>query len=139
MFAYYLREFIPGNDPTLGVTHASESPLFFGSPPLFPSIEEEFSNQLKDFWINFVSDLKPGGGWPQYDNRSKNVMQLKRDNITHIPDGEAVLRSDRKRTRELIVCAKIGTPRRLTSVIPNECSTNSKNKDLRRFEMPLGR
>lgn len=28
------------------------------------------------------------GGWPRYDNGSKRVMQLKRDNITVIPDGE---------------------------------------------------
>jgi hypothetical protein len=28
------------------------------------------------------------GGWPLYDPRNKRVMQLKRDNITAIPDGK---------------------------------------------------
>jgi len=29
------------------------------------------------------------GGWPRYDLNSKQVMQLHRDNLTHIRDGEA--------------------------------------------------
>ena len=28
------------------------------------------------------------GGWPRYDLSSKQVMQLIRDNLTHIRDGE---------------------------------------------------
>jgi len=28
------------------------------------------------------------GGWPRYDLNSKQVMQLNRNNQTHIPDGE---------------------------------------------------
>jgi len=28
------------------------------------------------------------GGWPRYDLDSKQVMQLHRDNLTHIRDGE---------------------------------------------------
>lgn len=31
------------------------------------------------------------GDWPLYDNQSKKVMQLKRDNITVIPDGKDTL------------------------------------------------
>ncbi|KXN81287.1 Lipase 2, partial [Leucoagaricus sp. SymC.cos] len=86
MFAYYFREFIPGNNPILGVAHASELPLIFGPVPAVAAVEKDFANQLRDFWITFVNDLNPGGGWPRYDNRNKRVMQLKRDNITVIPD-----------------------------------------------------
>jgi len=63
---------------------------------------------MQDFWITFVTDLDPGGmlillvqqspllvkmthdkgGWPRYDLDSKQVMQLQRDNLTHIRDGE---------------------------------------------------
>jgi len=80
MFAYYFTEFIPGSDPTLGgeplvwhqgrfqslnpsVFHASELEFLFGTESL-PSVENEFSNQMQDFWINFVSDLDPGGVLP---------------------------------------------------------------------------
>ncbi|KAL9714427.1 hypothetical protein Ac2012v2_002742 [Leucoagaricus gongylophorus] len=87
MFAYYFTEFIPGGDPTLGVFHASELEFLFGTESL-PSVENEFTNRMQDFWIHFVSDLDPGGGWPRYDLNSKQVMQLNRNNQTHIPDGE---------------------------------------------------
>jgi len=78
MFAYYFREFIPGNSPMLGgkflvvcacmvldvildavVAHASELVLIFGPVPT--TVEDQFANQMLDFWINFVSDLNPGG------------------------------------------------------------------------------
>ncbi|KAJ7865269.1 hypothetical protein B0H13DRAFT_2067947, partial [Mycena leptocephala] len=72
MFAYYFREFIPGNDPSLGVFHASELELLFGPVP--NPIEDAFAQQMIDFYVNFVNDLNPGG------------MQLMRDNITMIPD-----------------------------------------------------
>lgn len=60
-----------------------------------------------DFYVNFVSDLNPGGKklgtfaalaksngvrkatWPQYDLATKPVLQLKRDNITVIRDGKS--------------------------------------------------
>ncbi|KAK7461949.1 hypothetical protein VKT23_008382 [Stygiomarasmius scandens] len=84
MFAYYFREFIPGNSPMLGVAHASELVLIFGPVPT--TVEDQFANQMLDFWINFVSDLNPGGEWPEYNDQNRQVMQLLRDNITVIPD-----------------------------------------------------
>ena len=73
-FAYHFREFIPGNDPSLGGTfsfhcfttscssvvvfHSSELELLFGP---FPAVEETFATQMMDFYINFINDLNPGG------------------------------------------------------------------------------
>ncbi|KAF9448653.1 alpha/beta-hydrolase [Macrolepiota fuliginosa MF-IS2] len=102
MFAYYFREFVPGRDPTLGIAHASELPLIFGPLPAVASIESDFANQLRDFFINFVNDLNPGGGWPRYDNQNRGVMQLKRDNITAIPDDWDVEKTDFSNT-ELVL------------------------------------
>ncbi|OJT04458.1 hypothetical protein TRAPUB_4728 [Trametes pubescens] len=83
LFAYVFREFIPGNDPSLGVTHASELELLFGQ---FPAVEQAFAEQLADFYINFINDLSPGALWPQFTLQTKQVLQLMRDNITAIPD-----------------------------------------------------
>ncbi|KAF8207069.1 alpha/beta-hydrolase [Mycena galopus ATCC 62051] len=84
MFAYYFREFVPGDDPTLGVPHAAELRLLF--PPINP-VEDAFSQQFMDFYINFVNDLNPGGPWQAYSlEGTRQVMQLLRDNITMIPD-----------------------------------------------------
>ena len=79
MFAYYFTEFVPGGDPIRGgksytvtlkqatdsnrngsVFHELELEFLFGTESL-PSIENEFSSQMQDFWINFVNDLDPGG------------------------------------------------------------------------------
>jgi len=85
MFAYYFREFIPGNDPSLGVFHASELELLFGPVP--NPIEDAFSQQMIEFYVNFVNDLDPGAQWPAYSlTGTRQVMQLMRDNITMIPD-----------------------------------------------------
>ncbi|KAK7686725.1 hypothetical protein QCA50_010325 [Cerrena zonata] len=84
LFAYAFREFIPGNDPTMGVFHASELPLLFGPVPT--PVEDTFANQMLDFYINFVNDLNPGGEWPAFNTQTKQVLQLMRDNITAIPD-----------------------------------------------------
>ncbi len=43
------------------VAHASELALIFGPIPSVASVEQEFANQLRDVWINFVTDLNPGG------------------------------------------------------------------------------
>jgi len=86
MFGYYFREFIPGDDVSLGVAHASELKLLFGPIPAVAAVETAFATQLRDFFINFVNDLNPGGGWPQYTANSKKLLQLKRDNITIISD-----------------------------------------------------
>lgn len=76
LFAYFFTEFIPGNNPTNGgettpfsssltssdvcpVFHGSELGLLFGPVP--NSVEDGFANQLTDFYINFVTDLNPGG------------------------------------------------------------------------------
>ncbi|KAK0213967.1 alpha/beta-hydrolase [Armillaria fumosa] len=84
MYAYYFREFIPGNNPELGVAHASELPLLFGPVPT--DVEDQFANQMLDFYINFINDLNPGSAWKRYTPTSKHVLQLLRDNITMIPD-----------------------------------------------------
>ena len=42
------------------VFHASELEFLFGTESL-PSVENKFSTQMQDFWINFVNDLDPGG------------------------------------------------------------------------------
>ncbi|KAF8969134.1 alpha/beta-hydrolase [Flammula alnicola] len=86
MFAYYFREFIPGNDITFGVSHASELELLFGPIPPVASVETSFATKMRDFYINFVNDLNPGPEWPTYTPSSPRVMQLLRDNITMIPD-----------------------------------------------------
>ncbi|KAJ7454662.1 alpha/beta-hydrolase [Mycena latifolia] len=84
MFAYHFRELIPGNDPSLGVFHASELELLFGP---FPPVEDAFAAQMIDFYINFINDLNPGAQWPAFTPSAKRpVMQLMRDNITMIPD-----------------------------------------------------
>lgn len=86
MFGYHFREFIPGNDPTLGVAHASELALLFGPVPAVAQVEVGLSTQMRDFWINFVNDLNPGGNWKAFQPNSKQVMQLLRNNVTMIPD-----------------------------------------------------
>lgn len=82
-FVYHFREFIPGNDITLGgrcrsrscsihnvdseahlssppVAHASELPLIFGPVPAVAAVEDDFAVTWRDFYINFVNDLHPG-------------------------------------------------------------------------------
>ncbi|ETW81383.1 Carboxylesterase [Heterobasidion irregulare TC 32-1] len=83
-FAYFFSEFIPGNSPFLGVSHASELALLFGPVP--DAVELDFANTYLDFYLNFINDLNPGSAWPQFTLPSKQIMQLKRDNITAIPD-----------------------------------------------------
>ncbi|KAK1235953.1 hypothetical protein PQX77_000804 [Marasmius sp. AFHP31] len=85
LFAYYFREFIPGNNVTLGVVHASELRLFFGP---VPDVEVELADQMTDFYLNFVYNLNPGCVWPKYNLEERSVMQLLRGNITVIPDGK---------------------------------------------------
>ncbi|KAJ3712185.1 alpha/beta-hydrolase [Lentinula raphanica] len=100
MFAYYFREFIPGQDPTLGVFHASELLLLFGPVPT--SVETDFANQMLDFYLNFINDLNPGSPWPRYSTQSRQVMQLLRGNITAIPDTWDVDKTDFLLTQEVL-------------------------------------
>ncbi|KAG6885765.1 hypothetical protein C0992_004908 [Termitomyces sp. T32_za158] len=86
VFAYLFEEFIPGNNLTLGVEHESELPLFFRVPTGEARIEDDFSNKMLDFWLTFVHEMKPGGNWPRYTLQNRSVLQLKRGNITIIPD-----------------------------------------------------
>ena len=44
---------------TLAVFHGSELALLFGPVPT--PVENEFANQMTDFYINFINDLNPGG------------------------------------------------------------------------------
>ncbi|KAI0756252.1 alpha/beta-hydrolase [Daedaleopsis nitida] len=87
VFGYFFTEFIPGQDPSLGVFHESELILFFGQ---FPPVERMFASQMADFYVNFVNDLDPGTPWPRFNSASKQVLQLMRDNVTAISDGAAV-------------------------------------------------
>ncbi|KIK53320.1 hypothetical protein GYMLUDRAFT_265047 [Collybiopsis luxurians FD-317 M1] len=64
VFAYWFKEFIPGNNVTLGVFHESELSLLFGPVPT--PVEDEFANQMLDLWINFVNDMDPGGKYQLY-------------------------------------------------------------------------
>ncbi|KAI0321758.1 alpha/beta-hydrolase [Amylostereum chailletii] len=86
VFAYHFREFIPGNNVTFGVAHASELPLLFGGPIPASDVELEFANTYLDFYLNFISDLNPGPAWPQFSPETNLILQLKRDNITPIVD-----------------------------------------------------
>ncbi|PSS29745.1 hypothetical protein PHLCEN_2v2893 [Hermanssonia centrifuga] len=88
LFAYFFEEFIPGNPTDLGVYHGSELGLLFGPVP--NSIEDDFANQLTDFYINFINDLNPGSQWPQYELSTKKVLQLMRNNVTVIPDEDDI-------------------------------------------------
>ncbi|KJA16881.1 hypothetical protein HYPSUDRAFT_71057 [Hypholoma sublateritium FD-334 SS-4] len=90
MFAYYFREFIPGNSIVKGVTHASELELLFGPIPPVAAVEVPFATTYRDFYINFVNDLNPGPEWPAYTPSSPRVMQLLRDNTTLIDDDWSV-------------------------------------------------
>ncbi|KAF7349958.1 Alpha/beta-hydrolase [Mycena venus] len=83
LFGYHFTEFVPGNNPTFGVAHASELQLLYGP---VPSIEETFANQFLDFYINFVNDLNPGTPWPQFTSTNKQLLQLMRNNVTAVPD-----------------------------------------------------
>jgi len=84
IFAYHFEEFIPGNNPTLGVFHGSELSLIFGPVPT--AVEEGFANTLVDFYINFINDLNPGGNWSKFTSSSRQVLRLQRGNISMIPD-----------------------------------------------------
>ncbi|KAA1469629.1 alpha/beta-hydrolase [Dentipellis sp. KUC8613] len=84
MFAYFFTEFIPGNDPRLGVFHSSELALLFGPVP--DAIEDDFANTYLDFYLAFVNDLNPGPAWPRFTSATKQVLNLMRDNVTAIPD-----------------------------------------------------
>ncbi|KAJ7116492.1 alpha/beta-hydrolase [Mycena epipterygia] len=84
LFGYYFAEYIPGNTVALGVFHGSELQLLLGAAP--PAIEANFTVELMDYYLNFVSDLDPGAGWAPYDVRNPEVMQLMRGNNTMIAD-----------------------------------------------------
>ncbi|EJD00170.1 alpha/beta-hydrolase [Fomitiporia mediterranea MF3/22] len=84
LYAYHFREFIPGNNPTFGVSHASELPLLFGPVPT--PIEDDFANTMLDYYINFISDMNPGPSWPRFTSKGRQVLQLMRNNITAIND-----------------------------------------------------
>ena len=60
---------------------------------------------MTDFYVNFISDLSPGGGflillttyitlivvpvgvWSAFEANSRQVINLQRDNVTLVPDG----------------------------------------------------
>ncbi|KAF7319011.1 Carboxylic ester hydrolase [Mycena chlorophos] len=100
MFAYYFKEFIPGNNPGLGVFHASELELFFGP---FPAVEKPLADQMLAFYVNFVNDLDPGAPWTAYKSGSASaVMQLISNNLTMIPDDWNTDKTDYLNSREVL-------------------------------------
>ncbi|KAF9480016.1 alpha/beta-hydrolase [Pholiota conissans] len=102
MFAYYFREFIPGNNIVLGVSHASELELLFGPIPPVAAVEVPFATQMRDFYINFVNDMNPGPEWPAYTPSSPLVMQFLRDNVTLIPDDWETTQVDFINSKEVL-------------------------------------
>ena len=50
---------IPRTPIISAVFHGSELSLIFGPVP--NPVENDFANQLTDYWINFVNDMNPGG------------------------------------------------------------------------------
>jgi len=83
LYGYYFKEFLPGRDPEMGVAHGSELPLLLGP---VPEGEGELSEKMRDFFINFVVDLHPGGAWTRYTPEHQNVLQLKKNDIKMIAD-----------------------------------------------------
>ncbi|KAF9480014.1 alpha/beta-hydrolase [Pholiota conissans] len=102
IFGYYFKEFIPGNDITLGVAHSSELELLFGPVPEVAAVDTELSTQMRDFYINFVNDLNPGPQWSAYTARSPRVMQFLRNNVTMIPDDFNVKAVDFSNTQKVL-------------------------------------
>ncbi|KAG6840669.1 hypothetical protein C0991_005174, partial [Blastosporella zonata] len=86
VWGYYFEEFIPGNNVTFGVAHATELQLLFGPLTGAAIVETEFANKMLDHWLNFVNDMNPGTGWPKFTLEGRRLLQLKRENITAIPD-----------------------------------------------------
>ncbi|KAG5353032.1 hypothetical protein C0989_011000 [Termitomyces sp. Mn162] len=41
---------------------------------------------MLDMWLSFVNDMNPGDNWPKYTLQNRSVLQLKRGNITVVPD-----------------------------------------------------
>ncbi|EIN14300.1 alpha/beta-hydrolase [Punctularia strigosozonata HHB-11173 SS5] len=85
LYGYFFKELIPGNDPSLGVTHAIELQLLFGRLTVAPS-EAEFALNFTDAYLNFVNDLIPGPSWPRFTTNSRKVLQWTKGNITPIAD-----------------------------------------------------
>lgn len=94
LYAYHYQESIPGRDAYLGVAHGWELPLIFGPVP--QGVNMTFADQLLDYYVNFVNDMEPGGGWKVYSTDAKSVLQLRSVNLTMIPDDW-----DKKRTEYL--------------------------------------
>lgn len=103
VFPYYFREFIPGNNVTFGVAHASELALLFGPiPQVAAATETDFANRMLDYWITFVNDMNPGADWPAYNLETKRVQQLMRNNVTLIPDDWELEMTDLVNTAEVL-------------------------------------
>ncbi|KAE9402451.1 alpha/beta-hydrolase [Gymnopus androsaceus JB14] len=94
--------FIPGQNPMLGVAHATELLLLFGPVPT--AVEDTFANQMLNFYINFINDMNPGSPWPEYSTaaNANNVMQLLRNNIIAIPDTWDIDKTDFLNTQKVL-------------------------------------
>ncbi|KAJ7717684.1 alpha/beta-hydrolase [Mycena metata] len=81
MFAYSFRD---GGGLPNGVPHGAELRYLFGP---VGGADKDFGQRIRDFYLHFIHDLDPGAEWPAYNvDGKRQVMQLKRDNITMIPD-----------------------------------------------------
>jgi para-nitrobenzyl esterase len=68
----------------VGASHSLELRYLFdvgGAPPLNPA-QQELSNQMIDYWTQFVKDGEPRGDWPEFGDGQ--VMSLQ-------PDGSRVI------------------------------------------------
>jgi len=85
-WVYHFRELVPGNDPSMGVSHGSELNLLFGPLSGDAVSDKPLSNQMRNFYINFIHDLDPGAEWKPFSQDTKLVLQILKDNVTMIQD-----------------------------------------------------
>ncbi|KAJ7183226.1 alpha/beta-hydrolase [Mycena filopes] len=97
MFAYQFRD---GGEVPMGVAHGAELQYLFGP---VGGTDRDFALRIRDFYINFIYDLDPGAEWSAYtlDGR-RQVMQLKRNNITMIADDWDVDKTDFLSSQEVV-------------------------------------
>ncbi|MGU3497862.1 carboxylesterase/lipase family protein [Mycobacterium sp. C31M] len=78
----------------VGASHSLELRYLFdvgGAPPLNPA-QQQLSNQMIDYWTQFVKTGSPEGDWPQFD--AGRVMSLQPDGSRVTDDFAAVHQCD---------------------------------------------
>jgi len=92
-FGYLFTQPQPTNDPSLGVSHASEVFFVYGVPPDQSVSAIGLSRIMIDYWVSFATSLDPNDGhgiprpqWDQYTPQNQVLLQLEAGNTTLIPD-----------------------------------------------------